>query len=437
MHALIRARCPAGRHAESPCWPALRTGPARNAPAHRRMERLLFTVCALAGLVFALPRPADAARLALVVGNDNYTAVPKLRNARNDAQSVARELDAAGFKVTRMLDATRSALNEQLDAFLRRIDKGDEVVFYFSGHGSQPPQLGPFLLPVDIQVSNERIIARDALSLEQLVDDLSKRARFSLVIVDACRDDPFRDTRAGRSLPPGSALSRIEPPKGTMIIMAASKGQQALDRLGDNDPVNNGLFTRELIKQMRQRGQSAGEMLKKVRANVESAALAVNHAQRPSLVDESSSDFFFYPGRATAVTPAADAAAAPATEGRPSPSPSAAPSSYGPQREFDAWDTAIQSGTRSAFEDFIRQFPDGRYTPRARSLLANLIAGPTATPTPQPVATQPAAGRSRAEPELWERATASKRQADYEAYLAVHPDGRHANQAREALKLSR
>ena len=152
MHALIRVRCPAQRPETSPLL--------------RRLERLLVIVCSVAGLVFALPLPADAARLALVVGNDNYTAVPKLRNARNDAQSVARELEAAGFKVTRMLDATRSALNEQLDAFLRRIDKGDEVVFYFSGHGSQPPQLGPFLLPVDIQVSNERIIARDALSLE-------------------------------------------------------------------------------------------------------------------------------------------------------------------------------------------------------------------------------------------------------------------------------
>jgi len=402
-----------------------------------RLRRLLFTACAVAGWMFALPLSADAARLALVVGNDNYTAVPKLRNARNDAQSVARELEAAGFKVTRVLDANRSTLNEQLDAFLRRIDKGDEVVFYFSGHGSQPPQLGPFLLPVDIQVNDERVIARDALSLEQVVDDLNKRARFSLVIVDACRDDPFRDTRAGRSLPPGSALSRIEPPKGTMIIMAASKGQQALDRLGDKDPVNNGLFTRELIKQMRQRGQSAGEMMKKVRANVESAALAVNHAQRPSLVDESSSDFFFYPGRGTAASPAADSAAAPATESRPPPSLAAAPSTYGPQREFDAWDTAIQSNTRAAFEDFIRQFPDGRYSSKARSLLANLIAGTSAVSAPLPVATQAAAGRSRAEHELWERATASKRRADYEAYLAIHPAGRFADQARDALKLSR
>ena len=121
---------------------------------------------------------ASAARLAMVVGNDAYTNASKLRNARNDAQSLAKELEAAGFKVTRVLDATRDKLHDELGGFLRRIEKGDEVVFFFSGHGSQPPQMGPYLLPVDIRVTGERAIQRDGLSLEQLVDDLNRRARF-------------------------------------------------------------------------------------------------------------------------------------------------------------------------------------------------------------------------------------------------------------------
>jgi uncharacterized caspase-like protein len=369
-------------------------------PHLRAVWRLLMPL-----LLAAATLHAEAARLALVVGNDNYTQVPKLRNARNDAQSLARELEAAGFRVTRVLDANRTALNDALDNFVRRIEKGDEVVFFFSGHGSQPPQLGPFLLPVDIQVNSERSIARDGLSLEQVVDDLNKRARFSLVIVDACRDDPFRETQAGRSLPPGSALSRIEPPKGTMIIMAASKGQQALDRLGNNDPVPNGLFTRELIKQMRLPGLSAGEMMKRVRANVESAALAVNHQQRPSLVDESSSEFFFFPPKpgqalaSAAPQPAAPAAPAP----MPPPVVTAPPSSYGPQREFDAWEAASLNGTRSALEAFVAEYPEGRYTPRAKARLAQLAGGGKPAPEPLPPATQPAGrhageGREPAKP---------------------------------------
>jgi uncharacterized caspase-like protein len=366
-----------------------------HAPAPHRSRALWPTwrifVAPLAALALLAAMPTQAARLALVVGNDNYTQVPKLRNARNDAQSLARELEAAGFRVTRVLDANRNTLNESLDNFLKRVEKGDEVVFFFSGHGSQPPQLGPFLLPVDIQVSSERSIQRDGLSLEQVVDDLNKRARFSLVIVDACRDDPFRETQAGRSLPPGSALSRIEPPKGTMIIMAASKGQQALDRLGNSDTVPNGLFTRELIKQMRQPGLSAGEMMKRVRANVEASALTVNHQQRPSLVDESSSEFFFYPPRpGQVVASATPQPAAPQAVATPAPAPPAVVvSSYGPQREFDAWEAASLNGTRSALEAFVAEYPDGRYTPRARARIAQLAAGGKAAPEPVPATTQP------------------------------------------------
>ena len=291
-------------------------------------------------------------------------------------------------------------------------------------------------------VSSERAIARDALSLEQVVDDLNKRARFTLVIVDACRDDPFRSTTAGRSLPPGSSLSRIEPPKGTMIIMAASKGQQALDRLNDRDPVPNGLFTRELVKQMRQPGLSASEMLKRVRANVETAALTVNHAQRPALIDESSSEFFFYPARGSATAVASPAALPQASTQaiRPTAPGAAAPTAgagYGPQLEFDAWEAASQAGSRSALEDFIRQHPDGRYTPRARSLLAAAVAGlpVPVVPTPSPI--QPVPATSAAETAVWEKAASSRRRADYDAYLAAYPDGRFAEQARQARTSTR
>jgi uncharacterized caspase-like protein len=408
----------------------------------------------LAVMAACLSLEASAARVAMVVGNDNYQNVSKLRNARNDAQSLAKELEAAGFKVTRVLDATRDTLNDSLDGFLRRVDKGDEVVFFFSGHGSQPPQMGPFLLPVDIRVTGERAISRDGLSLEQLVDDLNKRARFSLVIVDACRDDPFRETTAGRSLPSGSGLARLDAPKGMMIIMAASKGQQALDRLGNSDPVPNGLFTRELIKQMRTAGLSASDMLKRVRTSVESAAAGVNHAQRPSLVDESSSEFYFYPtgsgGASAAPAPFVSATPAPApAQVRPQTSPpivtpapapiytppaAAAPVNEA-QREFDAWEAAGRLNSRSAFEAYLRQYPNGRYVPLARTRIAEL--GPTtAAPAtaPAPAARPAVANNPQAEFEVWDRAVTSGRKADYEQYLSAYPNGRYVDLAKAALK---
>ena len=349
-----------------------------------RWADLLVVAAVLVGLATA-PQ-ARAARLALVVGNDSYASIPQLRNARNDARTVATELEAAGFKVTRVLDGTRKSINDGFDGFLRGIGKNDEVVFYFSGHGSQPPQAGPFLLPTDIEVQNERSILRDGLSLEQVVDDLGRRARFSLVIIDACRDDPFRQTVAGRSLQRGTNLSRIEPPKGTMVIMAASKGQQALDRLSDNDPVANGLFTRELVQQMRQKGVSAGEMLKRVRTNVERTALSVRHEQRPALVDESSSDFFFYPARGGATS-------ALGSPERPEPAPAPpvpAATTYAPQREFDVWYEAASAATGEGFESYLRQFPNGRYAAHARTRIATLAGS---VPAPAPLPLQKPSGR--------------------------------------------
>ncbi len=427
----------------------------------RFAPRRLVVAAAVAAACLALD--ASAARLALVVGNDAYQTISKLKNARNDANTMARELEAAGFKVTRVLDATRERLNTEFDGFVRRLEKGDEVVFFFSGHGSQPPSAGPFLLPVDIKVgSDHKSILRDGFSLETAIDELNQRARFSLFIIDACRDDPFRQTVAGRSLPSGSGLARIEPPDGTLVIMAASKGQQALDRLSDNDPVNNGLFTRELVKQMRTRGLPVTEMLRKVRTNVVAAANSVNHKQKPSLTDESSSDFFFYPGAAQdRVQPSPSPAPAPLPEPvrvrepdpvpvpapsppprqqevrpvypSPAPSPSPAPVSISDaQRELDAWDSAERSGTRSALESFVARYPDGRYTPRARVKLAGMAPAPAPAPAPRPVA--PAANNPQAEFEVWDRASTSGRKADYEAYMQMYPNGRYVDLVRAALK---
>lgn len=429
--------------------------PGSRARAASQPRRIVAAV-AVAAACLTMALQAQAARLALVVGNDNYLHATKLRNARNDANSIGRELESAGFAVTRVLDATRDQMDDALSGFLRRVQKGDEVVFFFSGHGSQPPNLGPHLLPVDIRPTDNRVIERNGQSLERLTDELNQRARFSLVIIDACRDDPLRETSAGRSIAPGSSLTRIEPPKGSLVIMAASKGQQALDRLSNNDPVPNGLFTRELIKHMRTKGLSAVEMLRRVRSGVETAAESVNHKQRPALMDESSSDFFFYPAAGGAVAPAPAPVAAPAPAFSPPPAtpspPTAAPAPQpvysapapvpsapapDPRREFESWDQAMRANSRESFESFLRSFPNGRYADRARARVAQFgsaaAAAPVAAPPPPP-----AGGNSvAAEFALWDRAQSSNRRADYEAYLRQYPSGRYADRARAALPKSR
>jgi hypothetical protein len=426
----------------------------------RPSSRLVLAI-AVASALFSLEALA-AQRLALVVGNDAYQNITKLRNARNDAQAVAKELETAGFKVTRVLDATRASFNDQLDGFVRKIEKGDDVVFFFSGHGSQPPLRGPYLLPVDIKVT-ERSIATDGQSLELLLAELGAKSRFTLAIIDACRNDPFRETSTGRSMVAGSNLA-MEAPRGTVVMMAASKGQEALDRLGNSDIVPNGVFTRELVKSMRQPGVTVNDMLRKVRFSVINLAKSVNHEQWPAIMDDSSADFYLYPTNGPMPTPAPTPFPSPAPSPAPAPSPTPTPApsplprpvpapaplpapSPAPrptpspslseaQREYDAWEAAQRANTRGAIEGFVTQFPQGRYLGMARQKLAGMAAAPAAAPAPV-AAPKPAAHNPQVEYELFDKADTSKKRVDYEAYLAAYPNGRYVDLARAGLKTAK
>jgi formylglycine-generating enzyme required for sulfatase activity len=237
---------------------------------------------------------AQAARLALVIGNDTYTEVRKLKNARNDAQAMARELTAAGFKVTLQPDADRDTLFKAVDRFTLGVRKEDEVVFYFSGHGVQ---LGAaaYLLPTDIRSESERQVARDGLALDQIAADLGK-ARYALLVIDACRDNPFPRT-ATKSIGLDRGLQPIDA-EGVDILMAAGPGQKALDRLSEQDPDPNGLFTREFIRLMKTPGLPVRDLLSRVREEVAAKAATVSHRQRPSLREDSNGAFTFYASRA-------------------------------------------------------------------------------------------------------------------------------------------
>ena len=171
---------------------------------------------------------AFAARLALIVGNDTYKNVASLRNARADASAVASALRSFGFKVTLIQDSNERGFRAELRTFKETVSEGDDVVFFFSGHGVQ---LGTanYLLPVDIRGESEDQVKDEAIPLQRVLDDLAdKKARFSLMIIDACRDNPFRGrgrALGGRGLAPTTAAT------GQMIIYSAGSGQQALDQL--------------------------------------------------------------------------------------------------------------------------------------------------------------------------------------------------------------
>ncbi len=320
-------------------------------------------------------RSVGASRLALVIGNDSYKSVPELRNARADARSMAQALTQAGFSVALVLDADEKAMKAALRTFKARIAGGDDAVFFYSGHGIQ---LGAanYLLPIDIRSESEEQIKDDGVLLQRVLDDLQEqKARFSLAIVDACRNNPFKSKgRAigGRGLAPTTAAT------GQMVLYSAGSGQEALDRLGDADTSPNGLFTRVFLQQMQKPGVPVDRVLRNVRDEVVRAAKSVGHEQVPALYDQALGEFFFYP-------PAADAQVAAAAQASP-----AAAATDPMAVELAFWDAIKSSTNRADLEEYLRQYPGGRFAGLARNRLSAAAlatqvasAAPSAAAIPQ------------------------------------------------------
>jgi hypothetical protein len=233
--------------------------------------------------------PTVPTRRALVIGNDNYQSVPKLLNAREDAQAMARSLSDMGFQVQLELDLRERNMRAALRQFKSRVEGGDEVIIFFAGHGVQLAGTN-YLLPVDITGENEEQIRDESIQLQRILDDMTeKRAKFTLAMLDACRDNPFKGL--GRSI--GSrGLAPTNAATGQMVIFSAGTGQQALDKLGPNDPEKNGLFTRVFLKEMQKPGISVDRILRNVRTEVVNLAKTVGHDQVPAIYDQVVGEYF-------------------------------------------------------------------------------------------------------------------------------------------------
>ena len=240
------------------------------------------------------PAPVQATTLgnrrALVIGNDTYQSVSKLANAREDARTIAASLSAVGYQVTLRLDLNEREMKAVLRAFSSQVQGGDEVLFFFAGHGVQ---LGAanYLLPTDIGSDSEAQVRDEAIQLQRILDDFSERkAKFTLAMLDACRDNPFRSL--GRSIG-GRGLAATTAATGQMVIFSAGTGQQAMDKLNQADTNKNGLFTRVFVQEMQKSGVSIDRVMKNVRNQVAELAKSVGHEQVPAIYDQVLGDFFF------------------------------------------------------------------------------------------------------------------------------------------------
>lgn len=231
---------------------------------------------------------------ALIIGNDGYEFVARLQNARADAQAMAKSLSDLGYHVTLKIDLSEKGMRATIRQFKESVNSGDEVLFFYAGHGLQ---LGGanYLLPTDVKGESEDQVKDEAVQLQRLLDDMSeKNAKFTLALIDACRDNPFpRRGRAigGRGLAPTMAAS------GQMIIFSAGSGQQALDKVGSADRSPNGLFTRILLEEMYAPGVRVDNVVREVRKKVVEVARSIGHEQVPAIYDQVVGDFYFIPPR--------------------------------------------------------------------------------------------------------------------------------------------
>lgn len=240
------------------------------------------------------PPPIFAMRRALVIGNDTYKYADPLNNAREDARAMAAELKGFGYEVSLHLDQSQKSMQAALRDFRDKVNAGDEVLFYFSGHAVEIDGKN-FLTPVDTIGINQNQLADDSIDLKSAVLDplTTKKVKLTLALIDACRDNPFLKTTSTRSTSSSKGLAPTTPATGQLIVYSAGSGQTALDRLGPNDKDKNGVFTRVLLSEMKKSNVPIHQVIRNVRSEVVKLARSIGHDQVPAIYDQVDGDFYF------------------------------------------------------------------------------------------------------------------------------------------------
>jgi hypothetical protein len=229
-------------------------------------------------------------RVALVIGNSRYETAP-LRNPVNDANLVAAALREMGFDVIARTDVNLQEMQLAVREFSRKIQNGAVGLFYYAGHGMQSGGRN-FLIPIGAQIEAEGDVVLFGLDLNSVLEQMGgAQNRLNIVILDACRNNPF--TRSFRSASQG--LVQVSAPAGTFIAYATAPGQTASDGKGQN-----GLYTQELLANMRTPGLPIEEVFKRVRVQVRQKS---NGVQIPWDSSSLEGAFSFVPGTGVAAAP--------------------------------------------------------------------------------------------------------------------------------------
>jgi uncharacterized caspase-like protein len=308
----------------------------------------------------------EGARIALVVGNAAYAQAP-LRNPTNDARAMGARLTALGFDVTTVVDADRRTLEGAIIEFTRKLDEDTAGLFYYAGHGLQLRGRN-YLVPVDAAFDHESEVRIQAVDVDLVLSEMEWAGnRLNIVILDACRNNPFERRFRGSA---SRGLAAIDAARGTLIAYATAPGAVAADGSGDN-----GLYTRELLRALSVPGLTAEEVFKRVRIGV---ARATDERQIPWESSSLTGDFVFHRPPARRSTDVALAS---------TPAPSLPPTAH-----MDAlfWESIKDSARAADYEAYLEQFPRGTFAVLARNRIAELGRADAGAAEPDPSSGQAA-----------------------------------------------
>lgn len=293
-------------------------------------------------------QPASAAsRVALVIGNSEYRNVPQLANPDNDAAAFARIMKQAGFDVVEARhDLTGADMRRALRDFGDKARNADMAVIYYAGHGIEVEGTN-YLIPVDAALQRDTDVYDEAVSLDRVLVAVESAKQLRLVILDACRDNPFSKTmkKVGmRSV--GRGLAKVEPTSpNTLIAYAAKAGSTAADGDSKNSP-----FTDALVRHIATPGLDVRKAFGFVRDDV---LKLTNNRQEPYVYGSlGGEDVPLVPLKAAPAAPVADARA-------------------DVRRDYEL---SLQLGTRAAWDTFLKSYPTGFYADLAKGQLDKIAA---------------------------------------------------------------
>lgn len=287
--------------------------------------------------------PNSSSHQALVIGNAQYSDMP-LVNPVNDATAVSTLLKTAGFVTDTQLNTTRANLNAAMDRFTKVIKQSQTqvVVFYYAGHGAQLDWRN-YLVPVDAVVTKRTDMQSRCVDLNNLLGQLSQiKDKTFIIILDACRDDPFGNRYKLES----KGLSQFDAPVGSLLAYSTSPGKVASDGGGAN-----GLYTENLVRELSVPNVRVEDALKRVRLNVR---LASNGEQIPWETTSLESDVYLFSSA--------------------NKKQSEAELERLIQEEIADWSKVKDSKVQDNWVAYLRKYPNGRFSEVAQQRLKKLMS---------------------------------------------------------------